>query len=381
MFDLLEFWFNAQFCVQIKRPILKNILDRKLKFSIMKVFVQFIQILTLVLTVNLSFATSDPVINNSIFDMMQYQEMLEVDLKFNTEEVFGNRKSQNKYKAILSFDDENGVAQNWNIKVALRGKFRRTRCDNLPPLKLHFDKSDLFDAGLAKYDDLKLVNQCMDDSKDLKQLLLREYLAYKLYNQITEESFRVQFLKINYIDNQTGNVTVQYGFVIEDTAQLRVRIGALKIEAQYNIRQQKFNQDQIKLMSVFQYMIGNPDWSLDRNHNVKVMLQDDLLIAIPYDFDFSGIVEAPYVLLNSELGITSQKERVFLGFENHTKDLTKELEIFYNKKSLLIQTIKDCKTLKGRNRRELIKYINSFFDETDTFKLPLQKNKVPTLGD
>ena len=348
----------------------------------MKALKQIISIFTLVLVTNFSFATNpNSNIYNSIFDQINYQEMLEVDLELDMEEVFGNRRNQNKHKAVLSFNDENNVAQTWNIKVALRGKFRRTRCDNLAPLKLHFDKDDLFDAGLAKYNDLKLVNQCMDDSKDLKQLLVREYLAYKLYNQITEESFRVQFLKINYIDKQTGNSRVQYGFVIEDTAQLRARINVLKIEKQFNTKHERFDEDQVKLMSVFQYMIGNPDWSIDRNHNVKVFLQEDKLIAIPYDFDFSGIVDAPYVLLNVELGIATQKERVYLGFESHVEDLTKEVDIFSDKKSLLIRTIKDCDTLKGRNRREMIKFINSFFYDTDTFKLPLQKNKVPTLGD
>ncbi len=347
----------------------------------MKVLQQIIQIFALVLVANISLANSTPGVNNSIFDQFSFQEMLEIDLNLNMEEVFGNRKNQEKHKAVLSFNDKSGVAQTWNIKVALRGKFRRTRCDNLAPLKLHFSKDDLFDAGLAKFNDLKLVNECMEDSKDSKQLLLREYLAYKLYNQITEESFRVQFLKINYIDNQTGNVRTEYGFVIEDTAQLRARIDASKIEKQFNANQNKFKQDQIKLMSVFQYMIANPDWSLNRNHNVKIFLQDEKFIAVPYDFDFSGIVNAPYVKLNPELGIANQTDRVFLGFENHTEDLTKEMEIFYLKKPLLIQTIKDCETLKGRNRREMIRFINSFYFESETFRLPLQKNKVPTLGE
>lgn len=348
----------------------------------MKVLQHFILIFVLVLVANTSFANSSDGVYNSIFDELHFQEVLEIDLKLDMEAVFEDRRNQDKHQAVFSFEDKNGVLQTWNIEVALRGKFRRTRCDNLAPLKLYFAKEDLFDAGLAKYNDLKLVNQCMEDSRDLKQLVVREYLAYKLYNQITDESFRVQLLKINYIDNQTGEVRKQYGFVIEDTAQLRARINALKIEKQYNIRKEKYNQDQVKLMSVFQYMIANPDWSLERNHNVKVFFQNDKLIAIPYDFDFSGIVEAPYVLINSELGIVTQKDRIFLGFEDHARDLAKELELFSNKKSLLIKTIKNCDSLKGRNRREMIKFINSFFDESDAaFKLPLQKSKVPTLGD
>lgn len=338
-------------------------------------------ILLLVSSTIFSYANHEEEITNSIFDIINYQEMLEVDLELDMEEVFANRKNRKKHKAVLSFADEKGVNQVWNIKVALRGKFRRSKCDNLAPLKLHFAKDDLFNAGLAKFNDLKLVNQCMEDGKDFNQLLLREYLAYKLYNQITDESFRVQFLKINYIDRKTGATKKQYGFVIEDTAQLRSRINALKIEKQFNIRQEKYNQDQVKLMSIFQYMIANPDWSISRNHNLKVLLQDDKLIAIPYDFDFSGIVSAPYVKINPDLGIINHKQRVFLGFENHISDMTEELELYSQKRSQLIKTIKNCKPLKGRNRREMIKFINSFFDEADSFHLPMQKNKVPTLGE
>ncbi len=347
----------------------------------MKVLQQIIQIFALVLMANISLANTTPGVYNSIFDEISFQEMLEVDLELNMEEVFGNRKNREKSKAVLTFNDKNGVTQTWNIKVALRGKFRRSKCNNLAPLKLHFAKDDLFNAGLSKFNDMKLVNECMEDSKDSKQLLLREYLAYKLYNQITDESFRVQFLKINYIDNQTGDVRTEYGFVIEDTAELRARIDAFKIEKRFNMNQNKYQEDQIKLMSVFQYMIANPDWSLGRNHNVKIFLKDEKLIAVPYDFDFSGLVNASYVKLNPELGIANQTDRVFLGFENHAEDLTKEMEIFYSKKSLLIQTIKDCEILRGRNRREMIRFINSFFNESDTFNLPLQKNKVPTLGE
>lgn len=353
----------------------------KLKKGGMKVLNNYIHIFALILVANYSFANPNPVNLNSIFDVLNYQEILEVDLSLDMEDVFGNRRSKDKHKAVLSFRDKSGNDQTWNIKVGLRGRFRRTRCNNLAPLKLHFSKNDLLDAGLAKFNDLKLVNQCMDDSKNLKQLLVREYLAYRLYNQITDQSFRVQFLKINYFDNQTGKSRIQYGFVIEDTAQLRARVNGMKVENQYNVRQEKFDQHQIKLMSIFQYMIGNPDWSIGRDHNVKIILQGDKLIAIPYDFDFSGIVEAPYAMINAELGIASPKDRVFLGFENHVENMTYELDIFEDKRSSLIKTIKECKSLKGRNRREMIKFINSFYDETENFYLPLQKDKVPTLGE
>ena len=106
------------------------------------------------------------------------------------------KRNTEKHPAVFSFTDQSGAVQTWNIKVNLRGKFRRTRCENLAPLKLNFKKSELKAAGLAKFDDMKLVTHCMSSKSDAKALLQKEYLAYRLYNELTENSYRVQLLKI-----------------------------------------------------------------------------------------------------------------------------------------------------------------------------------------
>jgi len=334
-------------------------------------------ILLIVVFTNYSFATPSNV-TKSIFDELSYQEELEVTMEMDMNAVFGNRRNTDKHPTTFSYLDKNGNAQSWNIKVKLRGKYRRTRCEAMAPLKLNFKKDDLKAAGLAKFDDMKLVNHCVMNKKEAKELLVKEYLAYKIYNQISDKSFRVQFLKITYKDVVTGNEKIQWGFLIEDTAELRARINAKKVKVEYNLPRENFNEEELLTASLFQYMIGNSDWSTGRVHNVKLVQSNSKLIIIPYDFDFSGLVKASYVKLDSELGLTSKTDRIYLGFEEDIIQTPETLEIFYNKKEIIIKTIKDCKMTSAKNRREMTRYINSFYDNIDNLKLPKTKYSAST---
>lgn len=308
---------------------------------------------------------------NSIFDELQYQEMVEVNLELNTSEAFGDRKNQDKHEAIFSYQDQLGKLQTWNIKVEQRGRFRRMKCENLPPLKLNFKKRDLAEAGLIEFDDMKLVTHCVNDAKEAKQLLVKEYLAYKIYNQITNLSFRVQFVKINYKDVLSGKVDTQYGILIEDAAQLRDRINAEKDDKAYNLNPEKYNTNQVKAVALFNYMIGNSDWSIQEMRNVKVLVKDGQHILVPFDFDFAGLVDAPYVRLRPEHRLASSKERIFLGFRDDASDLKSARRFFKHKRIAIIKTIEDCSIISSKDQREMIRYINSFYDGNNVMKLPI----------
>ena len=166
----------------------------------------------------------------SIFDKMNFEEVLEVTLEADYVEVLANRRSEEKFPGKLKFTDADGQPQLWNVKLEIRGKFRRMKCVEMPPLKINFDKEDLAAEGLTNSNDFKLVTQCVEDTKKAKNLLLKEYLAYKMYNELTDASYRVQLLKINYQDSHTGDKKVHWAFLIEDTAQLRARLGAKKVK-------------------------------------------------------------------------------------------------------------------------------------------------------
>lgn len=306
----------------------------------------------------------------SIFDVLNYQELVEVELELDLVEIKNNRRSREAFKATFSFNDQNGLAQEWAMKVEQRGKFRRGRCEAMPPLKLNFKKKALKAAGLATFDDLKLVTHCVEEGKDAKELLLKEYLAYKLYNTVSDESFRVQFLAITYKDVNTGATEKQWGFLIEDTAQLRARLNLEKTEKVYGLTAADVDGEAMKRVALFQYLIGNADWNIETGRNVKLLKRGDKIIPVPYDFDFSGLVNAPYARLNGEFNQTSLQERFYLGFPEDVTDLDATLNRYVELKKELIKTVKDFDLLSGKSRRSIVSYLRSFYKTMDQINLP-----------
>ena len=307
----------------------------------------------------------------SIFDIMQHSEVLDLTITTNLNAIKDNRRSAVEYTATIQFKDGDQKLQSWETGVSLRGNFRRMKCADIPPLKLNFKKKELTAAGLAKFDDYKLVTHCVEERKQAKELVLKEYLAYKLYNGITDHSYRVQLLNITFIDQQSGDKIKQSGFLIEDTAELRHRIGAEKVKEKINVPYAQFNSAQVREVALFQYFIGNSDWDLSVSRNVKYVLKDHQILAIPYDFDFSGLVDAPYALVaNPKLGIYSIKERVYLGFDEDEQMLRESLESLKSKKSTLQQIVKDFNPLKKKAKREILTYLNTFFDNVEVLQRP-----------
>ncbi len=312
----------------------------------------------------------------SIFDLMYQPNALEITLMFNVQEVVENRKSDKKHAAILSFTDKRGIPHKWNIKVKSRGVFRRYNCPEMPPLKINFKKSDLKKEGFSKFDDYKIVTHCIEDAFDAESIVFKEYLAYKYYNLITKNSFRVQLLKINYIDAETGYVKRHFGFMIEDFALLRDRVGAEKCETPLGIAKEDINREEYKKMALFQYMIGNADWSLRQVRNIKVMILDGKYVVVPYDFDFAGLVLAPYARVNADYKLTSLRQRVYLGFEDDLEDMKAVKKRFKKRKGRFKRKTKYFYLLHKDHRKSVLTYLDSFYKNMDNIQLPTVNNKT-----
>jgi hypothetical protein len=307
---------------------------------------------------------SDPVLQKSIFDIINYQDILEVDIELNLNKLLSDRKSDESFNAVFSFTDLKGEKQSWKTKVEIRGKYRRMRCEEMPPLRLNFKKRDLEQAGLAKFDDLKLVTQCVGDQNEAEQLLHKEYLAYKIYNKITDSSFRVQLVKINFTDTETKESSLQYGFLIEDTAQLRARLNAEKYENDFGIVKEQLDETSYGNMALFQYMIGNADWSvLQSCRNVKVASKGDKLIQIPYDFDFSEMVNAGYAKTALSYNSRLMNAQMVTEPNRAINSFTDSIELFKQKKPVIIQLVKDSKLIKKSDRKKIIDLINRFYQD------------------
>lgn len=308
----------------------------------------------------------------SIFDVLHYKEVLQVELETDFENLQENRRFTDYQPAVLRFKDATDQWQEWELKVRIRGNYRRVHCSEMPPLKLNFKKSSLEQMGLSKHDDLKLVTHCIEDKQSAQDLLMREYLAYKMYNELTDNSFRVQLLRITYKNPKTGKKLKQWGFVIEDTAQLKDRIGATNCEACLNTDVAQFDAENAKLVGMYQYLVGNSDWDIQNGRNIKLLRQNGKIIAVPYDFDFSGLVNAPYAVANPNYQMKFVRDRVYLGFEQLLGEMHSTLFYLQGKQDQIIRIVKRFKHLSTDSRYDIIAYLNVYFEHMEDIQVGIK---------
>ncbi len=248
------------------------------------------------------------------------------------------------------------------IEVRPRGKYRRKVC-SFPPLKLKFPKKDLKEKGWAKHNTLKLVVHCYEtDWSD--EMVLREYLAYKLFQHISPVALKVKLAKVTYEDT-AGKFpkTTHYGFLIEDDEELADRLDGKLIE-DFNLPAERVDFSQYAIQAVFQYMIGNADWSVALRRNVELVRRksDDQVLIVPYDFDYSGLVNPPYARPNPDFNQKTVRDRNLIGFPMSDAQKMEVIERFRPLQDQFIATCKSFKTLSPTARRDVIKYITSFYE-------------------
>ncbi len=248
------------------------------------------------------------------------------------------------------------------VTVAPRGHFRREYC-NIPPIMVDF--SNAGSPRLSPLGKLKLVIGCGTNGND-EQLLLKEFLVYKIYNLIENKSFRVRLMKVNYKDSRNKvKPFSQYAFLIEDDKDLAIRNNCIKKpKAQYAT--ESTDRELMTKVAVFEYMISNGDWSVPNNHNIRLIYDKDIEAAfpysVPYDFDHSGFVNASYATPNELLGTETVKERAYRGFPRKMEELQATFDIFRNKKENIISLINNFSLLQARTKKELVSYLEEFYD-------------------
>ncbi len=265
---------------------------------------------------------------------------------------------------VLIENDTTAISE--NITLRMRGIMRKSICD-IATLELNF-KTQLSPrlSGLKK---MKLVGGCKNNIFD-EELLLKEYLVYKMYNVLTPLSFKARLLRITYIDSKKkiGSYT-QYAFLVEDISDVAKRNG-YNNKKTGTFRTEQADRLNITFVSIFQYMIGNTDWSVSARHNIKLVVPaNDTLakpLVIPYDFDYSGIVDAPYAIPNEEYTtIKSVRERLYRGFPRTMDELRPIIQNYKEKKKEILQVIANCYMLRSREKKDMTRYLEDFYDIID----------------
>jgi hypothetical protein len=260
---------------------------------------------------------------------------------------------------IVTLPDSGAIKE--EIQVAARGEFRREYC-TMPGIMMNFKTPT--SPKLSSLKKLKLVCGC-GSTVYQQQLLLSEYLIYRMYAQLTELSFKTKLAKIEFKDTRNKmKPYTQYAFLIEDVDDMAARNGCKEVANKVYLTEQT-NRYQMTMVGMFQYMIGNTDFSVPNYHNIKIIrpAKDSLSvpIVVPYDFDFAGLVNAPYALPREELGIEKVTDRLYRGFPRSMEELEAMAALFNEKRTVFIDMIKNFDLIDRGDRDVMIKYINEFY--------------------
>jgi hypothetical protein len=299
--------------------------------------------------------------------------VLEIHLKGNIKKL---RKDRGKNKAYhpfkLVYFKKSGQEISVDVQVRTRGIYRlNPRVCNFPPLRLKFKKPDVkmtIFRGLKK---VKMVTHCQDKKKLYQKYVFREYLVYKLFNLFTEKSFRVRLARITFIDiGRKNKKFLKYGFFIEPVEHMAARNQCryLKIDptTKYTL-----NSRQSSFLSVFQFMIGNTDWSYTADHNVKRIIPENggATIGVPYDFDFAGIVGTSYALPTERAKSTSTKDRFFQGFCQPSRVFEEIFDRFRKQKENIYALYENFTYIDKKYKKVTKKFLNGFFKIINTPRL------------
>lgn len=296
--------------------------------------------------------------------LFESDELLEISLMFDITHYRRNRDDTEYLPATLVYHTSPTDSIVKNLRVKCRGITRLSIC-SFPPLMLNFHKTDSVEGEFSRVDKIKMVTHCSAGGEDY---LLKEYLIYKLYNVLTDNSFRVRLLRVNYINTFRESKPISaFAFVIEPVENLCKRLDAVEVKTMMNITQKQIRPDVMDRMAIFNYMIGNTDWTVPIFHNnVLVLSQKNLQglepgIAVSYDFDYSGLVNATYAVPADQLDLNSVRERRYLGICRSEETFIDDLKEFADKKEDFYRVINEFQYLNPRIKKQMISYLEDFY--------------------
>ena len=271
----------------------------------------------------------------------------------------------------------NGVEQ--PVQVRVRGNSRLRVC-NFPPLRLNFSESDTERTVFAGQGKLKLVTHCRN--KAVAQIdALQEFAAYRIFNILSEVGYKVRLLRIIYRETEErhkADLSERYGFIVESQDELADRVGGQSADIT-GVSLRSLDDDQAALVYVFQYLIGNTDWSLAKAkdddvccHNGDIIDIDSKRFYVPYDFDLAGLVDAKYAYPDPALPIRKVTQRMYRGYCTPRDTLQNALGIIKTHKSDILGAASEIPGLPEGDQAKSADYLNQFFRRAEDEEQMLQ---------
>jgi hypothetical protein len=319
---------------------------------------------TKLLLVFFSLGTSSPAAATPLFED---QSIIDVELIGQIHYLIENKENRRELPFVVR---SNGV--DLHIGIRVRGNSRVGICE-FPPLRLDFKDIKAGQTVFEGQDRLKLVSHCRNsDIGD--NYVLKEYIAYRIFNLLSDVSYRVRLLRISYSDTDDllePDARRRYGFVIESKDHLSQRVGGFPLHLP-DVVLSRLNREQAALVYVFQYLIGNTDWSFvmaenedECCHNGDLIKIGEDIYYIPYDFDLGGIVNAYYAKPDPTMRLRNVRARRYRGFCTDTDTLRTAIRLVKSKQEDIFNIVRSTPGLTKKDAEKALQYLAQFFDKAE----------------
>jgi hypothetical protein len=317
--------------------------------------------------------------------LFQSDEILQVTIEGPLDTLIRKKSKEDYLDGHFRYTEADGSLVEFDLKLRARGNFRHENCA-YPPVRLNFKTSQTKKTLFHKQDKLKLVVHC-SRSAQFQQIILQEYLAYRFLNTLTDLSMRVRLLQVTYIDtDKQRQREPRYAFLIEhkDRTAKRLELKPLTVKG---TTVAEVNPELLNLTSVFQYFIGNTDFSPiagpageDCCHNY-ILFQNpgNLITPIPYDFDQAGLVDAPYANPNPMFGLRTVRQRHYRGRCLNNSYVDASVQRFKDEQEAIYSLIEEQQGLSDKARKNLLSYVDKFYNliaDPDKVEKSLRKRCV-----
>ena len=267
-----------------------------------------------------------------------------------------------------------GSPNSYAIRLSPRGITRRRKetCQ-FPPLRVDLVQPAPATSLLAGQKRLKLVTHCRA-SPGFQQHLLLELAAYRMFNLISPYSYRARLAEVDYVEPDGRPLVTRYGFFIEDTDDMARRNGLQQARTGDRVPSVQLDPRQAGRVAMFQYMIGNLDWSMRAGpqgegccHNGRLLSGNGpYYTPVPYDFDYSGLVDAPYAVPPDGFKISNVKSRVYQGYCRHNAEALTAAREMRAQRSAIEAVLSQVPGMDSRTRGKALGYLARFFEDIAT---------------
>ena len=298
----------------------------------------------------------------SLFDYIYQMEGIpKIKIETNVNNLI-NKKIKEEYQetTFQLFNEERNEILDLQGRIRARGNIRKKVC-YFPPVKIDFSKSTLDSLGFLKLDKLKFVFPA-DPKKYSQERLLKEFFLYELYAFLDSSSIRTKLVDITIIHN--GKEKYHFtGFLIEDEEEYARRNKAIMVE-KGKLRASVLDRQSFLKMVFFQYMIANTDYSVSNRHNLEMVKLPHIkkVVAVPYDFDYSGFVGQKYAMPYTYFPIESVHERyLFPSYRITEGEYNFMVQYFLSIEKEVYELCESATYMKSDVIKDNKAYLKSFF--------------------